>query len=125
MGRQLFKEMLFEPGIKPLRIRTPLKQHGRDQPFATFASQQTGAGPCIATPFSRHLMPSARPTMGAVCNPLKPTFIQIDHFRGPLGREYTSKVLEISPTLGRIPFSVPKSFFYASLVTAGARTKWH
>ncbi len=107
VGCQLLKEMLLEPGIKPLRIRTPLKQHGREQSLATFARQQAGAGPSIAAPFSRNLLPSTRPAMGSVCGPLKPTFIQIDHLRGPLCRKDMPKLLKIGFPLGRISFSVP------------------
>ena len=125
MGGQLPEEMMFEPGIKPLGIGAPLKQHWSDQPLPTFTRQQTRTWPRLATPFSRHLLASARPAMGAVCRWLKPTFIQIDHLRGPLGREDLSKFLKIDPTLGRVPFSVSKSFFYASPAAAEGHTRWH
>ena len=63
--------------------------------------------------------------MSAVGGPLKPTFIQVDQLGRPLGQEDLAELLEISPALGWIPFSVPQSFFYASLAIVGEHTRWH
>ncbi len=125
VGRQLLEEMMFQPDIEPFRVGTPLKQHGCDEAFPTLARQQAGPGSGIATPLASDLLPFTRPAMRPVSGALKPTFIQIDQLGRPLCREDVPELMEIGPTLGRIPFSIPQSFFYASPSTGGAHTRWH
>ena len=125
MGGEFLEKMVFQPDIEPFGIRTPLKQYGRYEALPTLARQQAGPGPGIATPLARDLLPFTRPAMRPVSGALKPTFIQIDQLGRPLCREDVPELLEIGPTLGRIPFSVPQSFFYASPSTGGAHTRWH
>ncbi len=125
VGRQLLEEMMFQPDIEPFGIGTPLKQHGRYEALPTLARQQAGPGPGIAAPLARDLLPFIRPAMRPVSGALKATFIQIDQLGRSLGRENVPELVEIGPTLGRVPFSVPQSFFYASPSIGGAHTRWH
>ncbi len=61
VGGKLLKEMLLQPGIEPLHIGTPLKQHGRHQSRPTFPGQQAGAWPRVATPLPGDLVSFACP----------------------------------------------------------------